>query len=447
MQNNNIVFYKKQRIFPFILVLSVFFIKFVPFPMITFLGFAPENFIFLLLAIYLFLNSSIIFESKSILFIISLFSVFYLLELFFDILQNEPSISIAPQVRSILLIFSVAFFCSNKERFILSLKFFVSLIVFSVVFGAFVYFIGEPFISIREWFTRSASTYESAFIGRGSQLTGLYGLPHIFGYVMAGAPILCFTLFLAVRRFVWLVFLLISSVGLLLNAERSALLMNVIVFSIILWRQRNRFLLFIALSLCVIIIAIFQHIFIPASIDTEDTYNTNISGQYRTSYRAGSLNDRLNTTTTGEVFDRIKWQLYGIKAVFKHPLIGVTQSQYAHEVYSDSLSAPNQKQIERTLSPHNHYVNVGLKAGIWGWIILSALLWRIVIMLKTNTSIFVSDQPLVVLALGVKLSVVATMGNALFHNAGLFSGELASITTLAFLMALHHMSQSPKAKI
>ena len=68
-------------------------------------------------------------------------------------------------------------------------------------------------------------------------------------------------------------------------------------------------------------------------------------------------------------------------------------------------------------------------------------------MLKTNTSIFVSDQPLVVLALGVKLSVVATMGNALFHNAGLFSGELASITTLAFLMALHHMSQSPKAKI
>jgi hypothetical protein len=332
-------------------------------------------------------------------------------------------------MKSIVMILAIAVFCSNGKYVVSTIKFFVIFATFSVVFGLLVYFVGEPFISIRQWFTASASTAETISIGKGSQLTGLYCIPHIFGYMMAAVPILGFTLFLAEKRFFWIACLLISSIGLLLNAERSALLMNVVAFGVAFWRQKNRFLLLVSLVLCVVVVLLIQHVFISGS--------QNIIHRQESSYRAGSLSDRLKSTTIDEVIDRIKWQFHGIRTVLRHPLTGGTQTDYAHEVYAGKMSVLSQRQIKNTLSSHNHYINIGLKTGILGWIILAILLWRIAVMLRVDVAPFDRKQNLAMIALGVKLSVTATMGNAIFHNAGLFTHEFASSTVLAFLMAIY----------
>ena len=423
-----------RQIVPFLLILFVLFFKFIPFPVINMFGFAPENFIFLLILLCLVFCMKIVISSRIDLLTILLLLSFYALEFTINLFQSEPLALIFPQMKSILMILIIASFCNNERRFVLSVKFFVTMVTVSVIFGLMVYFIGEPFITIREWFTAGASTSETISIGKGSQLTGLYSVPHIFGYMMAGAPILCLALFFAEKRFIWLLFLLICSIGLLLNAERSAFMMNVIVFGLVLRREKNRFLLFVSLLLCVIVVLLIQHVFVYRS--------QNMVHLREASYRSGSLNDRMKSTTLDEAVDRIKWQFHGIRTVLKHPLTGGTLADYAHEVYADRMHTPSQRQIENTLASHNHYVNVGLKAGVWGWMVLAILLWRIAVMLRVDVAPLAEKQPLAKIALGVKLSVVATMGNAIFHNAGLFSPEFASSTVLAFLMALYGMVKS-----
>ncbi|WP_028319406.1 O-antigen ligase family protein [Desulfobulbus elongatus] len=423
-----------RQIIPFLLILAILFFKFISFPVINTFGFAPENFLFLLLGFILIFFVRTLVQLKGSFLIIILFFLFYSLEFIINLLQGDHGIGFIPQIKSIFMIIGIATFCSNEQNIVSAIKFFVVLATFSVVFGLLVYFIGEPFISIRQWFTASSSTAETIFIGKGSQLTGLYCVPHVFGYMMAAVPILCFTLFLAEKRFFWMGCLLVCSIGLLLNAERSALLMNIVVFGLVFWRQKNRFLLLPSLVLCVIAVLLIQHVFVSRS--------QNVVHLQEASYRSGSLSDRMKKTTSDEVVDRIKWQLHGIRAVLKHPLTGATQSEYAHEVYAEKMDTPSQRQVESALASHNHYVNVGLKTGIWGWMILAILLWRIAVMLRSDMAPFSEKQSLATIALGVKLSVIATMGNAVFHNNGLFSSEFASSTVLAFLMAIYGMVQS-----
>jgi hypothetical protein len=431
-------FYPRQhadrKIIPFLLILVLLFFKFIPFPVISTIGFAPENFIFLLLGFSLVFCVRTLVQSKGSFLIILLLFLYYSLEFAINLVQGDLGIVFISQIKSILMILAIAAFCSNEKYIVSVIKVFVVLATFSVVFGMLVYFVGEPFISLRQWFTATVSTAETIFIGKGSQLTGLYCIPHIFGYVMAAVPILCFTLFIAEKEFLWMGCLLICSIGLLLNAERSALLMNIVVFALVFWRQKNRFLLLVSLVLCVIAVLLTQHVFVSRS--------QNIVHQQEASYRSGSLSDRMKTTTSDEVIDRIKWQIHGIRTVLKHPLTGGTQTDYAHEVYAGKMGALSQRQIEKTLASHNHYVNVGLKAGILGWIILAILLWRIAVMLRVDVASFAGKQPLATIALGVKLSVVATLGNAVFHNNGLLSSEFASSTVLAFLMAIYGMVRS-----
>ena len=417
--------YHGRNTIPNILIFLLIFINFVPFPPKGPIRFAPENLIYFFVILYILFNFKSVLNSKIDFSVILLFLLFFSLEFSINSFQGEPLRNFFPRIKSTILIFFIAVFCRNENDFMRMIKFFVLIATFNVLFGLLVFFIGEPFISIRIWFNEWSGT--TIRIGKGSQLAGLYGMPHVFGYILSAVPILCFTLYINEKKIFWLFCLLICSVGLLLNAERSALLMNIIVFLILILRQRNRILLFFLFALCTCFVMIIQHQIVAPAQD--------IVHADEASYRAGSLTDRLKSTTSGEVFDRVKWSFYGIKTVLKYPLTGGTEADYAHEVYGDTSYVPTQSQIEDTLASHNHYVNTGLKAGILGWIIVILLLWRIVTLLRMDPSLFTDNQSFVTIIFGVKLALFAALGNAFFHNNGIMNSDPAASWMLAFLMA------------
>lgn len=428
---------RNNKKLPLMLILTVLFFKFIPIPPLGGLGVAPENFVYLFTFFYFLINiADLKYLNRKIYVVIMLLLIFFFFEFTFNLFQGESIRTVVSKLKLVFFMLFVTTFCATEKCIIKVLKFFVILSLLSVIFGFLVYFIGEPFTSIRQWLTAGQSTSETIIIRKGSQLTGIYCVPHVFGYLMAVLPVICLSLFMAEKKFIWGVGLFVASIGLLLNAERSALLLTTLIIGIIIWRQKQRIILFVTLFLCVFLTIIFQNWFMSA-------HATN-SFREEASYRTGSLAERMKSSSVEEFIDRIKWQLHGVRTVLKHPFIGATQKDYAREVYSDNrnMIGVSSRQIKTVLAPHNHYVNVGIKAGIWGWLILAALFWQIGSVIKSDFRRMGMKDNIVTIVLGLKLSVIAVLGNAVFHNAGIFSAEFASTTVLALLLALYGVAQS-----
>jgi len=112
-----------------------------------------------------------------------------------SLVRGEHVVNVISDIRTVLYVmFIVVFLGSNRNRLIKLLKLFVILTVVSVIFGMLVYFVGEPFASIRYWLGKSQSYNWDIFVGKGTQLSGMYCPPHIFGYMMGVVPVLCFAL-------------------------------------------------------------------------------------------------------------------------------------------------------------------------------------------------------------------------------------------------------------
>jgi len=437
---SDLIIIRSGTIAPSILLLLFFTIKFIPFPVIKSIGFAPENIIIMLMGIYLLFHfTKVILLKRKIIVVLFLIAAYFVLKSLFDFLHGEQAKIPLDSIRMILSMLFLIVVCTTERRFLFAIKIFVVLTVINVLFGMLVYLIGEPFISVRQWFVASNTTSIAAkvvIIGKGSQLSGIGMPPHAFGYLMAATPILCASLFLAERKNIWLLCLLVCFVGLLLNAERSAFLMNVVVFAVFILQQRNRLFLLCIFVLCTGITFGAQYIIRSASVDS--------ASNQEASFTYGDMSNRIGKTNINEAMERIKFQMNGIRTVLKHPFSGATNRDYTEEVLAGKVAVITDRRLNTTMAPHNNYVNAGIEIGIWGWLIFILLFIQIKHMLKYDSGYANMGISKAAVDFGIKLSVVAVFGNALFHNPGIFSADFATCTILSFLMALYTFEPDKK---
>lgn len=93
--------------------------------------------------------------------------------------------------------------------------------------------------------------------------------------------------------------------------------------------------------------------------------------------------------------------------------------------------------VSRVLAPHNHYINVGVRAGIPGWLVLVWALFSLWAIHKTVRVVARRVPRVRMQHICVATGLGAAMGNAIFHNAGLFSPEIATSVMVGLLLGLY----------
>lgn len=417
----------------FFIIQLLLILHFIPLPRLFGMPFAPVNLVFLFSGLFLFIKFNIFARlNKRVFFLFVLLIFYFFMEFSFSLIRGESGGSVIGKLRIIYFMFFITVFLISEKHILSLIKTFVFLTVFSVIFGTLLYLFGEPFTTIREWLAGSQSTTETIIIGKGSMLTGIYCIPHIFGYLLAITPIICLSLYFAEKKIIWMVFFTVCLIGLLLNAERSALLMNVFVISIFIIKQKKRaMMIFVILFSFMGFVLAQKHLFIDSK--TLDASEAN--------YTTGNLSERLAETSLDHVIKRLEWQLYGAGVVLKHPVLGATSEQYSMEMRKIRLGSSLSMSSAKELAPHNHYVNVGLKAGILGWGVMGIIFLIIIRIFFSDISSKLNNDKLKKNVIGLKLSVIAGLGNGIFHNAGLFSAELATCVSLAMLLTLYSIAE------
>lgn len=410
---------------------------FIPLPKMFGMPFAPVNLIFLISGLFLFVKMHYLTNlNRRVLFVFMLLTLFVFMEVAFNVLRAENSGFIFGKLKIIYLMFFLTVFFVEEKKLISLIKTFIVLTVISIIFGTLVYLFGEPFSNIREWLASSKSTTETTIIGKGSMLTGIYCIPHIFGYLLAMTPILCLSLYFAGKNIFWILCFIVCLVGLLLNAERSALLMNIFVISIFIIKQKKSISMFF-----VIILTLLGFVFAQKYLFIDVNKLNNSDGHLTT----GNLSERLKETEIDDVVKRLQWQFYGFMVVLKYPVLGVTSEQYNTEMKIRRLGHSSIMSTTKEVAPHNHYVNVGLKAGILGWVVMCLIFLIIFQIVLSDFSNQLSDDVLKETVFGLKLSVLAGLGNGIFHNAGLFSAELATCVSIGLLLTSYNIAQYQKS--
>lgn len=421
---------KRVRLeFGIMILAALMLLQFFPLPKIPSLGFTPINCVFVLIILYGFARlRSVISVDPKIPVALGFTLSYVVLMVLLNAIQEETEGGFAQHIRNAAYIFSFVIVCNSVDRWKLVLKLFLVLAVASVLFGSLVYFVGSPFSAVRDWMHQSASPM--AHIGKGSQLTGVYCEPHIFGYLLAGAPILAVGLYRSEGRLRWLGVFLVLLLGVLLNAERSTFLMNTLVlFAWFVGGRRNRWAA-VGLLALVVLGLVLSPLILPSS-----RYNPNSSNR-AASYQAGHLAERLQEAKGSDALARLRWQWNGIRAVLESPILGATREGYAriaNAVPQNALTFG----AATVMPPHNHYVNIGMHAGVAGWLILVVVVWLFRKVHIQSRSAFRETGP-IILEKTTRLALIAVLGNALFHNAGLFSPELATSTVAALFLSLRN---------
>jgi hypothetical protein len=404
-------------------------IQFFPLPRLPVIKIAPENFLFI---VALFLLSmrylGVIASSASLMILLGLILTYAGLDQLHNFAMSTEVYFPAEHFRTVvyLALFYVA--CRDARHVRFFVKCLATIGAIQVIGGALVYFFGEPFTGIRAWMNMSSMSTVDIYISKGSQLAGLYGLPHIFSYLLASFPVLAIMLFHTEKRLIWITFALIMVAGLYLNAERAALgavLLMYLIWMIRTHQRARNFAVFglISVTSLAIIVAVEQ--FAPHPTDVEES----------ASYVHGSLLDRFGKSTVGEIGGRLMWQVNGAVSVIKNPLLGPSNEDYVRAVLGIRSGHISEWQVARAPPPHNHYVNVGLHAGVMGWLILLVwlrVLWRMHVNARRTLA---RDKDLYLLHLGVSLALLGAMINAMFHNAGIFTPELATTSILGIYLA------------
>lgn len=415
-------------------------IQFFPLPWLPVIKIAPENFLFI---VALFLLSmrylSVIASSASLMILLGLMLAYAGLDQLHNFAMSTEVRFPAEHFRAAvyLALFYVA--CRDARHVRFFVKCLATIGAIQVIGGALVHFFGEPFTGIRAWMNMtSLRTTEDIYISKGSQLAGLYGLPHVFSYLLASFPVLAIMLFHTEKRLIWITFALIMVAGLYLNAERAAL--GAVLLMYLIWmirtHQRARNLAvfgLIAVTSLAINVAVEQ--FAPRPTDVEES----------ASYVHGTISDRFGKTSVGEIGGRLMWQVYGAISVIKNPLLGPSNEDYVREVLGIRSGHISELQAARAPPPHNHYVNVGLHAGVMGWLILLVwlrVLWRMHVKARRALA---RDKDLYLLHLGVSLALLGAMINAIFHNAGIFTPELATTSILGIYLAHTRLASTKSA--
>ncbi|MCC7488571.1 MAG: hypothetical protein IT485_02900 [Gammaproteobacteria bacterium] len=417
------------------LLVGLILIRFFPLPVLPGVNLAPENFLFLAaLLLYGGRLSRLAFSSGRLSAVVMLLVLFSMLDVAHDFLRGGVIGNPGRHLRAAVYILLLADVCSYPATRRQILKLLVVVGVIQVVFGSLVFFIGEPFASIRDWMLHSSDTGEM-MIGEGSQIAGLYGPPHIFSYLLASFPFLAVGLYQREKKLIWLAALVVLVLGLFLNAERAsaAVFFVGVLYLVLKAQQRARNLVLLAV-LALAFIGMQQLIGSRAPGASPGAVN-------QVALSSGTLADRFGGTSIDEVVTRIMYQVHGITSVLKHPVIGPTQREYAREVIGGDAVFSGVLAAE-VLAPHNHYINVGVRAGVPGWLVLLACLWALWKAQRTLKAAVLRTHPdLRIPYLCFSVGLLAVMGNAVFHNAGIFSPELATSTMVGLLLALWRQVQ------
>jgi hypothetical protein len=186
-----------------------------------------------------------------------------------------------------------------------------------------------------------------------------------------------------------------------------------------------------------------------AATDRQPCHHRPRHGAAQVALPHGTLADRFGGTSFDEVVDRIMYQVHGITSVLKHPVIGPTQREYAREVIGEGgvvfsecggggdPGAP--QSLHQRWRPRRC-------AGLAGccWPACGRCGRRSAGVRHTRCRTHPDLR--IPWYLCFSVGVLAVMGNAVFHNAGIFTPELATSTMVGLLLALYRqvMRRTPR---
>lgn len=415
-----------------LLLIALILIQLFPIPPLPGLGFAPENFIFLITALYMsrrFLR--LLARDRRVLQLTLLFIAYAVLRMFHNVVHSISPILPYEHLRILIFILALAQVCSDELMLRKIIKLLLVIAAVQIVFGLLIYVFGAPFSDIRNWMLR-VNVYE-AFISKGSQLAGLYGPPHIFSYMLASVPVLSVSMCLLERRLLWLGWMPVMLLGLFINAERAAMAALIVCTVTLVWKTSR------ALSSVLLVVVIGV-----GAIGVQQVVGmlSASSDQHHGSAMAhGTLTERLGETSAGEVFARVSYALGGVYSVLQHPLVGPSRADYVREALGkDSGELLISTEVQGTLASHNHYVNIGVNAGVLGWVVgawLFLVLWR---MHRISVERYRPNRQAYIRHCGITLALLAALINAFFHNSGVFSPDLMTCLLIGLLIASYRLA-------
>ncbi len=293
-----------------------------------------------------------------------------------------------------------------------ALKTILVLISMSTIFALLIYFFGEPFQSIRLWILNNPDAYIQT---RGARLAGFTTSIFIFSYQLTTAAVLSYGVFMGEKKLKWLLLFSIVFLGVILNGERSSALMAVMcIAAMTFFHYRKKFV-----PLIIILIAC------SLTIGGAKFF---LSSQSNTSTHHKNLLQRLGEKREGEFRGRILQGAAGLVTVIKNPISGGTNAQYqkeVHKFFNKYAGAKIPLSIEIPAS-HNHYINIAQHAGITG-LMLFFLFCRQLLKLTRKFRDNCNFSPLLKnYYIATVYALIAVLGNALFHNHGIFFAETTS---------------------
>ncbi len=314
--------------------------------------------------------------------------------------------------KTIILLFAFSMIIKEKSVYFL-FKTLTLVIFFSMFFGILIYYLGEPFSSIRMFVLGSENEF-AVFVGKGARLSGFDSKLFSFAYPLAALPILLLTLYkIESQRPIYLLLLFLTVIGIILNGERATALFSLTVFIFLFWKwfQLKKIYAIIGINIA------FIFIFYISNVSIESSYFERL----------------ITEKEEGEISRRLIRQFIGLRSIAETPFLGSNLNTYQSLFFNQFNKIP--------AGTHNAFINIGISGGIIGWLLFVyfiKIIFNMVKIMRYKMS-FVFDQK--ILYQGIISALLVTQLVSLTHNAGLFNSyEKTSVILLGFIIACANMS-------
>ncbi len=374
--------------------------------------------------------------------ILALFLLYFVLEGSLYYYHHGEGKNMYYAVWVFVIMVSIFYVGSSPERLCLLYKMVILSIGLSVSYGVFEIFFGEPFTSIRYYLLGRTPVSQTDVYGMSNEqeiirMVGLSKKIFSFSYQLAILPIASISMILysltRKAKLFWGIIFVISILGILSNAERSAALSSFIGIVFLLskvLKTKNRKYVFGGALLSILVFSIIIQL-LPFEKDK----------QLEKDKQRFSLQARIEGTDPAEAENkaRLLQQIAGAETVLIKPLGVYNYDDYKNIAHK--YAAIKEHYGWSITAPHNHFINVGFRAG-WCGILLIILIF---INIKKCVYIFrqkirLIEDRFIWIYYGIIISFLANLLNACFHNQGLFFGEQAGILLLALIGAGASMS-------
>jgi len=401
------------------LYIIIALLSFIPISKIPLIKIAPIN---LILYLTIILLSFFIHELKEclssvIVIFLLIFLAYSLYDFGLNYFKSEYTVNIFANFRRVILVILTIFIARREAGFKFAFKVILIMITISTFFSIFIHLFGEPFKSVRDLILFNT---EAISLGKGERIAGFAASIFAFSYQITSAVVMAYGIYLAERKLHWIFFFGLLTLGLILNGERSSALMSVscLIF-MLLFNDRKKLI-----QIAFIVLPVIFTTFLVLNFSQPQGNHLNSNEQ--------TLLNRLGEQIEGEFTGRVLQQLAGVVVTLKNPIYGGTDKAYQKELFILQSWLKRKKHFVVKLSfkeypaPHNHYVNIGMHAGVTGlamFILFFILLLKIISQFQENTR---TNPNMRFYYLTTVYALFAVLGNAIFHNNGIFFGEITS---------------------